>query len=63
MKVFFSNPLNLIFIAAFLIAAYYAFKWLLYVRKVNGQLDQLNELLGSFTKESVLATTGTSWLR
>ena len=58
MKVFFSNPLNLIFIAAFLIAAYYAFKWLLYVRKVNGQLDQLNELLGSFTKESVLANYG-----
>lgn len=58
MKVFFSNPLNLIFIAAFLIASYYAFKWLLYVRKVNGQLDQLNELLGSFTKESVLANYG-----
>ena len=50
--------LNILFIAAFLVAAGYAVKWLRYVRNANGQLHQLNELLGSFTKEAILTNYG-----
>lgn len=58
MKEFFSSPLNIVFIVAFLVATGYAIKCLNYLRTINGQLRQYDELLGSFTKQDILNNYG-----